>query len=306
MTSLNWRRPCGLAVATMLVVVSAGFYLCAADQVARPSIFRRGNLVAWCIVPFDAAKRTPIERATMLKRLGFTKLAYDWRAEHVPGFEDEIRSMQREGIEFFAFWSPAAKSEGYDSMMRLIGKYKLHPQIWMIAPSQLADSNAERVARNARAMQPFLADARRLGCQFALYNHGGWSGQPDNLIAMVRRLRQQEKTSAIGIVYNFHHGHEHLDQFPAAFQRMLPYLLCVNLDGVTPGGPIVLPLGHGEKDLEILKMVRDSGYSGPIGILDHRADIDAEKSLGENLRGLKQLLGELGDQDALQSFSGGK
>ncbi len=304
MTNMKLRQLATWAICGAVLVAIAGLHSRAADRATRSSIFRRDNLVAWCIVPFDAAKRQPLERAKMLKRLGLTKLAYDWRAEHVPSFEDEIRSMQREGIEFFAFWSPASRSDGYNSMMRLIKQYKLHPQIWMIAPSQPGDSDAQRVARNARAMLPFVADAHRLGCAFALYNHGGWSGQPDNLIAMVRWLRDQVHRADIGIVYNFHHGHEHLDQFPAAFQRMLPYLMCVNLDGVTPGGPMVLPLGHGTKDLEILKMVRDSGYRGRIGILDHRANLDAEKSLRENIEGLKKLLHTLGDRDALRSFGG--
>ncbi|MDA0725322.1 MAG: hypothetical protein O3B25_13790 [Verrucomicrobia bacterium] len=45
-------------------------------------VFALDNLVAWCIVPFDAKKRGPAERAEMAKRLGFTKIAYDWRGEH--------------------------------------------------------------------------------------------------------------------------------------------------------------------------------------------------------------------------------
>ena len=32
-------------------------------------LFARENLVAWCIVPFDAKKRSPEDRAAMLKKL---------------------------------------------------------------------------------------------------------------------------------------------------------------------------------------------------------------------------------------------
>ncbi|MFM8434591.1 MAG: sugar phosphate isomerase/epimerase, partial [Planctomycetia bacterium] len=42
------------------------------DVAARANaLFRRDNLVAWCIVPFDAKKRGPEERAAMLEKLGF-------------------------------------------------------------------------------------------------------------------------------------------------------------------------------------------------------------------------------------------
>src|SRR5579863_9672288 len=67
-------------------------------------LFDRDNLVAWCIVPFDARKRGPEERAAMLRRLGFSRLAYDWRAEHVPSFDAELDALARHGIALEAFW----------------------------------------------------------------------------------------------------------------------------------------------------------------------------------------------------------
>ena len=42
----------------------------AADGPANLEIFAKDNLVAWCIVPFDAKKRGPSARAEMLGRLG--------------------------------------------------------------------------------------------------------------------------------------------------------------------------------------------------------------------------------------------
>src|SRR2546429_7485126 len=72
-----------------------------------PAVFRRDNLVAWCIVPFDAKKRGPEERAAMLARLGFTRFAYDWRAEHIPTFDAEMDALRARGIRLEAFWFPA-------------------------------------------------------------------------------------------------------------------------------------------------------------------------------------------------------
>ena len=266
-------------------------------------IFAKDNLAAWCIVPFDPANRTPAQRAEMLKKLGFTKLAYDWRDNHIPTFEDEILCLKKQGIEFFAHWTPPQQSPGYQPMMQLIEKYKLHPQLWMIAPAAEADSNEKRVEINGQALLPYVEDAKRLACTFALYNHGGWSGEPENMIAMVKWLRRHAGTENVGIVYNFHHGHEHLAKFPEAFQQMLPYLTCVNLNGMTVGGPKILPLGQGNEDLRMLKMIRDSGYHGPIGILDHRPEVDAEVSLRQNLDGLKKLLVEMGDQKAAETYT---
>lgn len=286
------------------VFASAAYTSAAAaeESAGQPSVFRKDNLAAWCIVPFDASKRGPQERAEMLQRLGLKKLAYDWRAEHVPAFEEELSSLESHGIELTAFWSPMSESPGYLSMMRLLKEKRWSPQIWMVPPSAAAESNRERIELNAKAMLPYVKTAHQLGSKFGLYNHGGWSGEPETMIQMVQWLRQATGSEDVGIVYSFHHGHEHLDQFPEAFKAMTPYLFCVNLNGMTVGGEKILPLGKGREDARVLRIVRDSGYRGPIGVLDHRNSLDAELSLRENLDGLATLLEQIGDKNALATF----
>ena len=91
---------------------------------------------------------------------------------------------------------------------------------------------------------------------------------------------------------------------------MLPYLLCLNINGMADAERVnertlenkILPIGSGQYELKMLQAIRDSGYQGPIGILDHRNDMDAEESLKQNLTGLKRLLQELGDEAALASY----
>ena len=61
-----------------------------ADAIDIPDNLKKENLAAWCIVPFDASKRGPEARAQMLKELGLIRCAYDWRAQHVKEFEEEI------------------------------------------------------------------------------------------------------------------------------------------------------------------------------------------------------------------------
>ena len=77
-----------------------------ADIAARARhLFRRDNLVAWCIVPFDAKKRGPEERAAMLEKAGFKHFAYDWRPEHIPTFDREWDALVKHGVALDAFWS---------------------------------------------------------------------------------------------------------------------------------------------------------------------------------------------------------
>ena len=259
----------------------------AAPQGAQePKVFARTNLVAWCIVPFDAKKRGPVERAAMVKRLGFTKVAYDWRDNHVATFEEEILQYQKHGIEYFAFWGT------HDKAFELFTKYDLHPQIWQTLVSPDAPTQGERVALASKQMLPLVERTAKMKCKLGLYNHGGWGGEPENLAAVCKVLREQYKAEHIGIVYNLHHGHGHIDDFGTALARMKPYLLCLNLNGMSAKGPKILPLGAGEADVKLLKVIADSGYSGPIGIIGHTED-DVELRLRDNLDGLDWILPQL-------------
>lgn len=251
---------------------------------------RPENLVAWCIVPFDASKRTPEARAEMLEELGLKRCAYDWRAEHVPTFEREIQAYQEHGIEFFAFWSV------HDEAFRLFEKYDLHPQIWITMPAPESTDSAQQVAEVAAKLTPLAKRTQEQGCKLGLYNHGGWGGEPENMVAVCEALRK-EGFDNVGIVYNFHHGHGHITDFAASLKKMQPYLLCLNLNGMNDDAqPKILGIGKGQHERAMIRAVLDSGYDGPIGVLDHRDRLDAKESLKENLDGLaavrKELAGE--------------
>ena len=54
--------------------------------------------------------------------------------------------------------------------------------------------------------------------------------------------------------------------------------------------PKILDLSHGEHDREMFKAILESGYDGPIGILDHRNELDTEIALRANMQGLDWLI----------------
>lgn len=255
----------------------------------NPSIYSDANLVAWCIVPFDAKQRGPAERAQMLARLGITHVAYDWRAKHVPEFEQEILEYKKHDLNYFAFWS------WHDSMEPLIRKHQIRPQIWMMMRNSDKATQQEKVQDAAEGLLPMVTKTKTLGCKLGIYNHGGWAGTPENMVAVTKHLREKHKADHVGIVYNFHHGHEHMADFAATLRLMKPYLICLNINGmddadvVAKGKNKILSLGTGKHEQRLLKIVKSSGYNGRIGILDHRSELDAEESLKSNLDGLRVL-----------------
>jgi sugar phosphate isomerase/epimerase len=255
------------------------WFLCLFALSAVAGNFDRDRVVAWCIVPFDAAQRGPGARAQMVADLGLRRVAYDWRKEHVASFETEILQYEKQGIEFFAFWS------WHDAIEPLIKKHGISPQIWK-------SIRADDVASGVAALLRLAEKTKALGLKLGIYNHGGWAGKPANMVAVCKALRAQGH-SQVGIVYNFHHGHEDIAKFASAFAAMQPYLLCVNLNGMNDGAnPKILGIGQGQHEAALIATVQDSGYSGAIGVLGHIRSEDVRDTLRRNLSGLEKLLAD--------------
>ncbi|WP_395748990.1 LamG-like jellyroll fold domain-containing protein [Prosthecobacter sp.] len=276
--------------------------LSSAAAIRAADLFDKPNLVAWCIVPFDKAKRGPEERAAMLEKMGVKKFVYDYRKEHIPQWDEELNALKKHHIELMGWWFPTALNDEAKQTLELFKRHNVHPQLWVngnggaIQVKDAADQQA-RIAKEVARLQPICEAAAPLGCQVALYNHGAWYGEPENAIAIVEALKAKGIKN-IGMVYNLHHGHAHLDRLAKILPRMLPHLLCLNLNGMDIDGEAkgrkILPLGVGTEDVKVLRIVRASGYSGPIGILNHTNE-DAEGRLLDNLDGLSWLIPQLDD-----------
>jgi hypothetical protein len=286
-------------MAKILLLALAIWLVLPANTTRAQELFARSNLVAWCIVPFDAKKRGPEERAQMLERLGIKRLAYDYRPEHIPTFDAEVEAMKRHGIEFTAWWFPTTLDDEARAILRVIERHKITPQLWVTGGGDWAKDpiqQGHRVTAEVARLKPIAKAAAQAGCKVGLYNHGYWFGEPDNQIQIIERLKGEGVTD-VGIVYNFHHGHDHITRFPKLFRRMQPYLLCVNLNGMVRDGDKlgkkILHLGEGDQELPMLKVIRDSGWFGAVGIIDHRPETDSEETLRRNLAGLDALIKQM-------------
>jgi sugar phosphate isomerase/epimerase len=259
-----------------------------------PGLFDRLNLTAWCVVPFDAKKRGPEQRAEMLQRLGFKSFAYDWRPEHVPTFDAEVEALSQHGINLVAWWFP---TEAGDPMARVIleviKRHRIHPQLWVMGsagPTKTEEEQSQRIDQEAERIHKIVELATPYGCQVELYNHNGWFGQPDNEVAVIGRLRQKG-VSGVGMVYNFSHGHGDIADFRAIWKRIQPHVVAVNVTGMVVDERLIPP-SQGDHELGMLRTIQQSGWHGPIGLIAEQGG-DAEVTLRNNLHGLEWLRKEL-------------
>jgi hypothetical protein len=99
---------------------------------APEALWKHDNLVAWCVVPFDAKKRGPEERARLLEGLGFKHFAYDWRDKDIPTFDVEIETLKKHGIDLFAWWFPFdADNPLAKHTLEVFKRHNSHPQLWV-------------------------------------------------------------------------------------------------------------------------------------------------------------------------------
>ncbi len=249
---------------------------------------------AWCIVPFDNQNRTPEQRIELLKMLGFKSYAYDWRQEHLKTAAHEFALAKQNNIKINAVWmwidrhdSVGHLSANNEHILNIVSEANLKTQIW-IGMSEAFFENLDDAGCLDKAVQ-FISylDERTsaMKCGIGLYNHGGWFGDPRNQLKIIKALPNKK----VGIIFNFHHAHELLDDFPVLLDEMYPYLWAVNLNGMKKDGPKILPIGGGDLEDDMIRLLEQKGYKGPYGVLGHVEDADVEEILERNLEGLMYM-----------------
>lgn len=283
------------------------------DDVDRLSLLEPHSLFGWSMVPYTDRPRTGVERAAILTRLGLRGVAWDWRPEHVPDFPAELDAYEGAGLDLLAVWVPALLPTDDDDLGEIdadartliaeCARRGLTPQLWTCSgfgpPGPYPPVGGEldpidhhrRVARTATHLAPLVSLASEHGMTVALYNHQGWFGEPENQVALADALAEQGLTN-VGLTYQFHHGHAHIDRFAEMWPAIAPRVVALGLSGMVAeahwGGRKIHPLGHGQYDERMLRTVLDSGWTGPVTVLCHTMD-DPEDRLRDNLEGLAWL-----------------
>lgn len=279
---------------------------CFAQQAEKDKLYAKNNLIAWCIVPFDNKNRSPEERAQMLSKLGINKLAYDWREKHVPSFDDELNALKKHNITLQSFWyysGPNPENDkNFETIIELLKRHKVKTQIWtMITGIKDLDrmTQQQKIEAVSKPVKYIADKAAEAGSTVGLYNHGGWFGEPENELAIIEYL----KLPNLGMVYNFSHSEEQIHRFPEFYPKILPYLYAINLTGLQGGIPAkVVPVGKGNIEYKMMKIIEQSAYSGPIGIINEDFAPDAEDGLKMNMEGLKKYLKDNNNKAALATY----
>ncbi|MDO5969903.1 hypothetical protein Q4Q35_08785 [Flavivirga aquimarina] len=255
------------------------------------------DMYPWCVVMFDSIERTPAQRIHMLKDMGFVKYAYDWKDKHLDDMESEFQLAKENNIEIISVWlwlnakrdSLGKLSPSNNRMFDIVKKSQLKTTLWLsFSNNFFEDRTQEQSMETAIEMIKFVnTKAKEIGCDIALYNHRGWFGNPNNQVEIIKALPEYN----LKMVYNFHHAHDYLEDFPQIIKKIKPYLASVNLNGMKKEGSKILPIGSGDYETEMIKLlIMDEVFDGPWGILGHVENDDAKSVLERNIEGLNSLM----------------
>ena len=249
----------------------------------------------WCILGFDSLERTPEQRISMLKELGLKKYGFNRGKAEFGAMKHEFKLAKENDIEITSvfLWLNAKRdslgklSEANQLLLNTLKEVEQKPTIWVsFSDNYFKDLEEEASVQLSVEMINYVKTiADEIGCKLAIYNHHGWFGDPYNQLKIIKALNQKD----ISMVYNFHHAHEHVDEFCNFVKEIKPYLSYVNLNGVEKDGEQILPIGKGAHEFEMIKCLKAEGYNGPFGILGHIKTEDVKVVLERNIEGLKKL-----------------
>lgn len=294
---LNNYRTC-LVILIMTLMGLFGLGTASSAETVRPSaLWAHDNLVAWCVVPFDARQRDPEARAQMLRRLGFTKFSYDWRQNHIASFDAEIEALKKNGIDLIGWWFPLNASDPLAlQTLETFKRHGVHPDIWVEQSDDLEtiQDQQEHINKEADRIQALVEMAKPYGVTVQLYNDRGWFGLIDNQLAIIERLRERGITD-VGMVYNFSHArdeaHDDAINFSMLWQKMKDHVRVVNITGTAWEGKYVYP-SQGDRELAMMQVIEASGWRGSVGLLAEKGG-DAEVTLARYMKGLDWLAAEI-------------
>ena len=197
----------------------------------------------------------------MLERLGFKRFAYDYRAEHIPHVRRRDRGAEEARHR-------ARRPGGFPPTLN--DEARQHPRRAQAArreaaalghrrrrPAKTDEEQRQRVEQRGGAPPPHRRGGGELGLQGRRSTTTAAGSASRRIRSRSSRRLQSDGITNVGIVYNLHHGHDHLDRLPGAAREDEAAPAGAEPQRHDPrrrrSGKKILPLGQGDLDLTLLR-----------------------------------------------------
>jgi sugar phosphate isomerase/epimerase len=146
-----------------------------------------------------------------------------------------------------------------------------------------------------------LADfAKDYGVKIAFYPHADfWVEKVDDGVRLAQKINRQN----VGTVFNLCHflKKDEPEKLEQKLKNAMPNLFLVSINGADAGDTnqmnwdrLIQPLGRGDYDvLNVLKILKDSGYRNPIGLQCYNIKGQPEVFLPESVIAWKKYISQI-------------
>lgn len=267
---------------------------------------------AFCMDTHDAKKRTLAQQATMLRDLRYAGCGHLW----LDDVETRTKTLSNVGLRLFQVYVNVdlAKPQPLDEkrITKILPLLKPHRTqlVLLMTGGEPSDSKLDE---QAVGVVKHLADmARPHEVTIVLYPHVNfWLATCGDAVRVVKKVNRRAE---VGVMFNLCHwmkGDPNRN-LRAVIKEAMPWLMAVSLSGsdmpeqVRRGkGNWIQPLDQGTYDLrDLLGILRDNGFSGPIGLQCWGIAGDARTHLKRSIAAWKRVM--MNQEASKKSMSIGK
>lgn len=274
----------------LFAVLGLGVVSIAADNSPKPGV-KKNPFFAYCMDTNDAKHRNLQQQAELLKELGYDGCGHLWM-DNIP---ERLKTLDSVGLKLFHVYIrvniAAGNSQPYDKRLKdMLGLFKGRGVALQVLFEGMKASDPAGDTRAVELMREIADLAKESGTELVIYPHfGNWVQSISDAVRVAKKVDRPN----VGVMFNLCHwmkGDEERD-LKKAVTTAMPYLKAVSLQGTdTPGeirsgkGNWIQPLGSGSYDMaDFLKILKEAGYKGPVGLQCYGIGGDARDHLSKSM-----------------------
>lgn len=249
----------------------------------------------------DAKHQTAKQQVDMLKELGYDGIAIGY--EGCEKLAEMLGQLDENGLRLFAVYLGVNLDPGeqkYDPTVKdairlLKGRDTI---LWVFVQSKKHRPSAVegdgRAVKIIRELADMAADPE---VRIALYPHYAfWLERVEDAVRVAKKVNRRN----VGVTFNLCHWlrvDDEKNMLPL-IESAMPYLYVVSINGADSGGKdwkqLIQTLDRGSFGMAgFLKALKDSGYTGPIGLQGYGIGGDAHENLKRSMNAWRRLSQEL-------------
>lgn len=237
----------------------------------------------------DANHQTYDSQAKMLKELGYA----GWGPSAMENVPEMLKALDAQGLKMFAIYVMAnvdLDKGQYDPKLKdaiaaLKGRETF---VWLgLQGTKYKSASQEGDDRAVAIIDEVAGMAEKAGVRVALYPHVNfYAARLDDAVRLAGKVKHRN----VGVTFNLCHWlkTDHEKDPGRVLKLARPHLVLVTINGADFEGEwdrLIQPLGRGKFDVYgLLKMLRQSGYDGPIGFQGYGIKGDVNENLRETMK----------------------